>query len=82
MIVEYFFYVANALFLISSYPMIREALKNRAVLRGFSFSGSLCTSAGMITMLAAYLYMGSYFSVLLAVPTAAYWLIVTYYSRN
>jgi len=76
------FFITNSLFLVASYPMIRAALKNKNSLRGFSFTGAFCTFLGMIVSIYILIYTESYFNILLALPTLAYWGIVTWYSRK
>ena len=76
------FFITNSLFLIASYPMMRAALKNKDSLIGFSFTGAICTFMGMWMSISILIYTKSYFNILLALPTLAYWGIVTYYSRK
>ena len=80
--IEIIFGIANMLFLIASYPMIKKALENRDSLKGFSFTGSLLTVLGMIAMICGFLYLQTYTSILLAIPTLVYWIIVTWYNRS
>ena len=79
---DIFFYISNSLFLLASYPLIKEALRNRNSLKGFSFRGALYTFLGMITTVAMLIYIKSYWNVLLSLPTVAYWGIVTWYNRK
>ena len=80
--IEIIFGLGNMLFLIASYPMIKKALENRDSLKGFSSSGSLLTVLGMITMICGFIYLQTYISVALAIPTLIYWIIVTWYNRR
>lgn len=79
---ELLFNIGNALFLLSSYPMIKAAIKNKNSLNGYSFKGSLLTSAGMLCMIIGFLYLKLYLTAVIAVPTLMYWIIVTYYNRG
>jgi len=79
---ELFFNIGNGLFLFSSYPMIKAAIKNKTSLRGYSFNGSLLTSMGMLFMIIGFLYLKSYLTAIIAIPTLTYWAIVTYYNRR
>jgi hypothetical protein len=79
--IDILFGISNGLFLIAAYPMIKAAIKNKASMKGFSFCGSLLTTAGMFTTIIALIYIHTYTSALLAVPTLFYWSIVTYYNR-
>lgn len=80
--IDILFGIANVLFLLASYPMIKEAIKNRNSLRGFSFSGSLLTFLGMFVTILTFIYLKTYTTVLLATPTLIYWGLVTWYNRN
>lgn len=80
-IIDILFAIGNGLFLIASYPMIKAALKNKNSLKGFSFIGGLLTFLGMLTMITAFIYLQSYISVVLAIPTLLYWAIVAWYNR-
>ena len=75
------FSLGNLLFLIASYPMIKTAIVNRNSLKGFSFIGSLFTFLGMGIMITAFVIMNSWLAALLAIPTIAYWGIVTWYNK-
>lgn len=81
-LVDVLFSIANGLFLIAVYPMIRAAIKNRNSLRGFSFIGSFLTFLGMFTILLAYLRLHSYLAALLAIPTLLYWGTICWYNRS
>lgn len=79
--IDILFGISNGLFLIASYPMIKASMKNKASLKGFSFYGALLTTAGMFVTIIALIYLQTYTSALLAIPTLIYWAIVTYYNR-
>ena len=80
--IDILFGLSNGLFLLASYPMMKEVIKNKDVLKGFSFKGSLCTFLGMFITLIAFGFLQTYSSVLIAFPTFIYWGIVTYYTRG
>lgn len=81
-IIDIIFGISNTLFLIAAYPMIKEAIKNRKSLKGFSFYGSLFTFLGIFVTIIAFTYLKTYSSILLAFPTLLYWGIVTWYNRR
>lgn len=79
---ELLFAAGNIFFLCASFPNIVAALKNRAVLRGFSFTGALLTFFGMITTVVAYIFLNTTLNIILAMPTLTYWGLVAWYSRR
>ena len=81
MIIDILFGISNGLFLIASYPMINAAIKNKNSLRGFSLFGALFTFLGMLVTIVAFIYLGTYTSVLLALPTLVYWLLICWFNR-
>lgn len=76
---EYLFDIGNILFLIASYPLIKEAYKNKSSLKGFSLYGATLTFGGMVCMVGGFILMKAYLSALLAIPTVLFWMIVAYY---
>jgi len=76
---EYLFTAGNLLFLMASYPLIKEAYKNKSSLNGFSLNGSVYTALGMIIMIGGFIVMNSTISVILAIPTLLFWITVSYY---
>jgi len=77
--INYFFALANILFFISVFPSLLALWKNREVLKGFSLSGAVMTTIGLLFMYAGYLSYGLYLNVLLSVPLFLYWGAVAYY---
>lgn len=80
--IDILFGISNGLFLAASYPMIKKVMINRESLNGFSFWGSFLTFGGMITTIFAFAYLKTWTSIILALPTVAYWGTVSYYSRK
>ncbi len=76
------FAIGNLFFLLGSYPMIKAAIANRKSLQGFSFTGASLTTLGMITMMIGYIYLNTYITAIIAIPTLLYWCIVTWYNRG
>ena len=78
---EIFFMIANILFIAASVPNISRALKDRNVLKGFSFSGAVLQVLGMTVMMAGYYAMTSNINILLGVPNYIYWALIVWYNR-
>lgn len=76
------FSIANFLFLISSYPMIKNVLKNKSVLNGYSFFGAILTFLGIYFMIIGFILIRNFFSVLFVLPTFFYWFFVIYYLKK
>lgn len=78
-VAEIFFAIGNATLLVASYPLIKEAWKNRSELNGFSFRGSSLTLGGVIFITTGYMYLESWLNVALVSPTVLFWGIVAWY---
>lgn len=79
-VIETLFNISNALFLVGTLMLIRAIVKNRTILRGFSLLGSFLTLIAMMVVVTAEGLMGMTLSVILAVPTVAYWGLATIFS--
>jgi len=61
---------------ISGFLMIRTAYKDRDVLTGYNFIGSLMLAIGISFSLVFYLQEGFWVSTLLTMPNYLYWIVV------
>ena len=77
-----YYTVSNILFLIAAYPMLKEALRNRHVLRGFSRWGAFAALLGMLVLCMAYVDGASWVNVALSMPSIGYYALIVYYSRK
>lgn len=71
--------IGNLICLIGTLLQIKEVVKNREALRGYSFLGSLLTFMAMIFFLTGFILLSLWTSVFLAIPTLVYWFLVTLY---
>lgn len=76
------FIISNILFIIGAVPMLRGVIMNRSTLRGYSTIGASMTTLGMIGLVVAYAYSGSFVNTLLQIPSLAFWGMAAYYSRK
>lgn len=83
------FNISNILFLVGTSLLIRAVLKNRNILKGYDWLGSLLTLSAMLCVQEAYIefiQMGLtsyYVSFGFSLITVAYWTLVTAYTiRN
>jgi hypothetical protein len=80
------FNISNILFLLGTSALIRAVLKNRNILKGYDWLGALLTLSAMACVQGAYIVfigqgLGNYWvSFFFALPTVAYWVLVTVYS--
>jgi len=70
------FLVGNIIMLIAVLLLTRSVIRDRKILMGFDFTGSLFTLIGLIFFMEGYYEIGEYGSVIVAVPTIAFWLAV------
>lgn len=81
-----FFNVSNVLFLIGTTLLIRAVLKNRNILNGYDWLGSLLTLTAMICSEFAYILFimegqsAYWISFLFSLLTVAYWALASFYS--
>jgi hypothetical protein len=68
--------IGNFFLFISGFLMIYTAYKDREVLIGYNFIGSLMLVVGITFMIIFYLQEGYYVSTLLTLPNYFYWLVV------
>ena len=68
--------VGNFFLFISGFLMIRTAYRDREVLTGYDFIGSLMLAIGISFAMVFYFQMGYYVSILLTIPNYAYWIVV------
>jgi Na+-transporting NADH:ubiquinone oxidoreductase subunit NqrE len=81
-----FFNISNVLFLIGTSLLIRAVLKNRNILNGYDWLGSLLTLTAMICSEYAYVLFiergdsAYWISFLFSLLTVAYWALASFYS--
>jgi hypothetical protein len=68
--------VGNLFLFISGFLMIHTAYKNREVLTGYNFTGSLMLAIGISFVIIFYLQEGYYVSTFLTMPNYLYWIVV------
>ncbi len=82
MIYEYILATGNILLIAAAYPQIKAAWRDRNHLNGFSLSGSFLTFAGVFFIGASYVILGSLLNMVLILPTALYWGLVTWHKNR
>lgn len=68
--------VGNFFLFISGFLMIYTAYKDRKVLTGYNFIGTLLLAAGITFVIVFYLQEGFYISTILTLPNYFYWIVV------
>jgi hypothetical protein len=68
--------IGNFFLFISGFLMIYTAYKDRAVLTGYNFTGSLMLAIGITFVIVFYLQEGYYVSTFLTLPNYLYWIVV------
>ena len=68
--------VGNFFLFISGFLMIHTAWKDRDVLSGYNFTGSLMLAIGISFVIVFYLQQGFYVSTFLTPPNYLYWIVV------
>ena len=68
--------VGNFFLFISGFLMIHTAYKDREVLTGYNFIGSLMLATGITFTLVFYMQQGYYISTFLTLPNYLYWIVV------
>ena len=68
--------VGNFFLFISGFLMINTAYKDRKVLSGYNFTGSLMLAIGISFVIVFYLQEGFYVSTFLTLPNYLYWIVV------
>lgn len=68
--------VGNFFLFISGFLMIHTAYKDRDVLTGYNFVGSLMLAIGISFVIVFYLQEGFYVSTFLTMPNYLYWIVV------
>ncbi len=79
---ELFFNLANGTFMIGTLLLARTIIKNRNALKDFDVYGSGLTFIGMIFSGIAVAVNGIYLSLLLLLPTLAFWGLAFYFSAK
>jgi hypothetical protein len=68
--------VGNFFLFISGFLMIYTAYKDREVLTGYNFTGTVMLATGISFVIVFYLQEGYYISTVLTLPNYFYWLVV------
>lgn len=68
--------LGNFFLFISGFLMIHTAWKDREVLTGYNFLGSLMLAIGISFVIVFYLQQGFYVSTFLTLPNYLYWIVV------
>jgi len=68
--------IGNFFLFISGFLMIYTAYKDREVLTGYNFLGSLMLAIGITFVIIFYLQEGYYISTFLTLPNYLYWIVV------
>ncbi len=68
--------IGNFFLFISGFLMIYTAYKDRDVLTGYNFLGSLMLAIGITFVIIFYLQEGYYISTFLTLPNYLYWIVV------
>ncbi len=68
--------VGNFFLFISGFLMIYTAYKDREVLTGYNFTGTIMLATGISFVIVFYLQEGYYISTVLTLPNYFYWLVV------
>ena len=68
--------IGNFFLFISGFLMIYTAYKDREVLTGYNFLGSLMLAIGITFVIIFYLQEGYYVSTFLTLPNYLYWIVV------
>ena len=68
--------IGNFFLFISGFLMIYTAYKDREVLTGYNFLGSLMLAVGITFVIIFYLQEGYYISTFLTLPNYLYWIVV------
>ena len=68
--------IGNFFLFISGFLMIYTAYKDRKVLTGYNFIGTLMLAMGITFVIVFYLQEGYYISTFLTLPNYFYWIVV------
>lgn len=74
------FGLANLFYLVGTIFLIRRVIKNRNALNDFDFYGSVINVIGMLITAYAFTKIGSYFAIIISVPTILFWVMAAVYS--
>jgi len=80
LIVWWLFVVANALYFLAGFLLIKRVWKNRNILDDYSPTGALMTFVAMGICIIAYCFMYNWASVILSIPNLILWLFATVFS--
>jgi hypothetical protein len=73
------FTLGNILLFIASFPTLKQIIKNRDSLGGFSITGSLITYIALVIFMSNYISMNNWSSVIFSFPTVIMWGTVIFY---
>lgn len=73
------FGIASVLLFFSVFPSMKELLRNKRNLKGFSLTGSVVTAMALIFVYIGYTTYGLYANILLSLPLLFYYIMIVYY---
>jgi len=71
--------IANIFFGLGSILLIKDVIKDRSILRGYSWIGSLLTALGLVSIMWAYYESKFWTSMLIGGTQTIYWILVFVY---
>ncbi len=77
---EYIFLVGNLIILIGAFPLIKEVVKHRKNLKGYSFMGALFTLIGVTIVQFGIIKSTSWVGVVPTIPIIIFWSLVCIYN--
>lgn len=75
------FLIGNFLLLIGVLPLIKEVIKHRENLKGYSSVGAFLTLVGILFVQVGIIVTSSWIETLPTIPIIAYWALVCIYNR-
>jgi hypothetical protein len=72
--------IANILYFIASFPLIKMVLRNKKVIKDYSIMGSVFTLAALVLTVSSLALMENWLAVVLCVPTVILWFLIFIYS--
>lgn len=77
---SYSFLIGNIICSVGTILLIRKIIKNRSILHGYDFFGSLLTFTALIFLTHGFFDIGDFLSVFFASITLAFWFLATIFS--
>jgi len=76
---NWWFYIANSVFVIGTIPNIYKVVKSREVLRGYSLFGGVFTLLGILLINVGIFESGEIYAILIIIPVIIYWSLVVFF---